>query len=244
MSHTVLVCFLEGRRAMPQEGIAKGDPLQRISSLGFIGGAAMVLLGGLLLPRSLGIGNWQQMQSEVGAQAVRLQACALLIMLGYCALVLGTAGLHGAITAGGAAWARLGFYLHLMGTTLWLVGMTLDVSYPAAIRSWLASPAADKAAAYSAVVALPAFGRGTFPLGVIVMWMSFVFLGLGMAQSAVYPRWLGWVGVILGAGGVSLGISQIFTGREVSLTIFTVLLLLTMLWSLAIGAWVARRAWW
>jgi hypothetical protein len=118
-----------------------------------------------------------------------------------------------------------------------------DVSYPAAAANWLAAPDAGKEAAYIALAAIPGFTRGLFPMEVIVIWLAFAFLGIGMAHSDVYPRWLGWVGLILGIAGMTLGIFQTFTGRETTLNLFMVLNISTMLWSLVVGIWVARRAW-
>jgi hypothetical protein len=227
-----------------QQGIMKGDAQQRLGSAGFIIGPILMMIGSLLLPPSLGVSNWQEMISDVGEQAVRLQACALLITFGYWAVMIGTVGVYRSITAGGAAWARLGFYFYLIGTAMWTVGMSVgDVGYPAAAANWLAAPDAGKEAAYIALAAIPGFTRGLFPMEVIVIWLAFAFLGIGMVHSDVYPRWLGWVGLILGIAGMTLGIFQTFTGRETTLNLFMVLNISTMLWSLVVGIWVARRAW-
>ena len=155
------------------------------------------------------------------------------------------AGVHRSIVASGAAWARLGFHFLVIGTTLWTLGMSLDISYSAALLNWQAAPEAGREAAHNVVVILsPAgLGRGLFPLEVAVIWMAYAFMGIGMLQSRAYPRWLGLVGLVLGLVGVPLGIAQTFTGREASLNIFTALVFFTTLWFLAVGIWVARRAW-
>ena len=131
----------------------------------------------------------------------------------------------------------------LMGTAIWTIGSSLNVSYPAAIVNWQATPADGKDAAYIAVAAIPGFGRGLFPLEVIINWLAFALLGIGMVQSGVFPRWLGWFGMIMGVAGILLGITQTFTGRESSLILFGVLLYLTILWWVVIGIWVARKVW-
>jgi hypothetical protein len=155
------------------------------------------------------------------------------------------AGVHRSIIAGGAAWARLSFYFLVMGTTLWTIGMSLDISYAAALLNWQAAPEAGKEAAHNVVVMFSGvgFGRGLFPLEVIVIWMAYAFMAIGMIRSGIYARWLGWVGLILGLVGVPLGISQTFTGREASLNIFKGLLVITTFWFLAVGIWVGRKAW-
>jgi hypothetical protein len=229
-----------------EQGIVRGDTQLRLVSAGLIVGAILMVLGRLLFPPSLGIGNWLEMKEIVAEQAVRLQACALLIVFGYWAVMIGVVGLNHSITAAGAAWARVGLYFFLIGTAVWtIVGMSLDVSFPAAIVNSLGAPDAGKEAANSIVAVLSplGFGRGLFPLEVIVYWLAFVFLGIGMVQSAIYPRWLGWIALILGILGVPLGIAMTFTGREAMLNLFIVLLAVTTLWFLVVGIWVARRAW-
>ena len=230
-----------------QQGIVKGDTLLKIGSTGLIIGAILMVIGSIW-PASVDLGGAVVMQKEFGEQAVVLQACALLMMFGNWGVMVGIAGIYRSITArgeaaSGAAMARLGFYFLLMGTTIWTIGHSLNVSYPAAIVNWQAAPADGKDAAYIAVAAIPGFGRGLFPMEVIVLWLAFALLGIGMVHSSVYPRWLGWGGLILGIAGVLLGIIQTFTGRESSFILFGILLYLTILWWLVTGIWIARKAW-
>jgi hypothetical protein len=159
--------------------------------------------------------------------------------------MIGTSGVYESITKEGAAWARLGFYFHLVGIALWTVGMSLDVSYPAAIVNWLEAPAASKEIAYGVVAVLSpvGFGRGIFPLNVIVNWLAFTFLGFGMARSIVYPQWLGWSELFLGVTGLAIGIIMIFTGREALINFFIVFMMLNILWWLTCGIWIIRKSW-
>src|SRR5690242_2465837 len=124
-------------------GIVKGDALQKLGSAGFIIGAILIVIGSIWLP-TVDFSNVLEAQNKFGEQAVRLQVCALLIAFGYWAVMIGTAGVYGSITTRGAAWARLGFYFHIVGVVLWTLGMSLDVSYSAAIVNWMAAPAAGK----------------------------------------------------------------------------------------------------
>jgi len=145
--------------------------------------------------------------------------------------MIGTSGVYQSITKDGAAWARLGFYFHLVGVALWTVGMSLDVSYPAAIVNWLEAPAANKNIAYSVVTVLSpvGFGRGLFSLDVMVNWLAFTFLGMSMVWSAAYPKWLGWIEILLGFAGLALGIMMTFTGREALVNVFVVFMMLNIL---------------
>ena len=225
--------------------IRRGDTQQRLSGLGFIGGAILIMVGSLLLPRASNLGDIQAMQHAYAEQATLLQACALLITFGFWAVMIGTAGVYHAITTEGAAWARLGFYFHLVGVALWTVGMSLDISYPAAIINWLESSVVNKEVAYSVVTVLSplGFGRGTFPLNVIVNWLAFTFLSMAVLRSSLYTHWIGWMGLVLGIAGLLLGIIMTFTGREPLVNLFVIFMLLNILWWLAWGIWVIRKAW-
>ena len=228
------------------QGIVKGDSLQeKISSVGAIVGATLIILG-MIWVVAAGLGNPMEAQKKFSEQIVMLRAISLMGTLGPWALMIGGAGVYRSITARGAAWARLGFYVMIMGTTLWTVGMAIDIAVSAAIANWLAAPAAGKELAYLSVNALSptlGLGRGMFPMSLMSLWLSYAFLGIGMVRSAIYPRWLGWAGLILGTIGVFIGMIMVFTGREVIFNAFIALQSLTIPWWLVIGIWMARKAW-
>ena len=228
-----------------QLGIAKGDTLQKISSAGFIVGAILMALGGLLMPYAAkSTSNVQEMLTPLGENEFAAQVSSLLMMIGIWAMMMGATGLCGSITAGGAAWARQGFNFILVGTALWTASLSSDVATASAVAKWLAAPIDAKEAAWGVVAALNAVGRGLYPSTIIVYWLAYAFLGIAMLLSAVYPRWLGWAGLILSMPGVAIGVIQIFTERSTTLTLgFAVLSLLTTLWALVVGIWVARKTW-
>jgi hypothetical protein len=232
------------------QSIVKGDVLQKIGSTGFILGAILMGVGGLLMPyASTPTTNLQEMLRPLGEQLVNAQLSVLLLIISIWATLIGVAGVYRSITAAGgasssSAWARVGFYFMLVGTVLYTVALTLDASTAGAVANWLAAPAVAKEAAYSVVAAVNAVGRGLYPVAIIANWVPFAFLGIGMLVGAVYPRLLGWVGVALGGAVIAIGILQSFTPRSTTLTlIFMALSLLTGLWGLVVGIWVARKAW-
>lgn len=227
------------------QGGVKGDTHQKLSGVGFVLGAVLIIIGSLLLPRAADLSDVQAQQTVYGEQALLLQVCALLLTFGFWAVMIGTSGFYQSITVDGAAWVRLGFYFHLVGVALWTIGMTLDVSYPAAIVNWLKAPAEQKELAYSVVTVLSpvGFGRGTFPLNVIVNWLAFTFFGIGIIRDCIHPRWLGWWEVLLGIAGLTIGIIMTFTGREPLINVFVFFMFLNVLWWLTCGIWLLRKAW-
>ena len=183
------------------------------------------------------------MLKPLGEQAFRAEVASLLIAAGFWAMMIGATGIYRSFTLG-AAWGRLGFYFLIVGTTLQTVSLSLDIATASAVANWLAASAEGQEAAWSVVVVLNAVGRGVIPMTWIVYWLGFAFFGIAMVRSALYPRWLGWVGLILATPVVAVGIIQTFTARTTTVTlVFVVLALLTNFWALAVGIWIARKAW-
>ena len=227
------------------ESTASDDSLQKIGSVGFLSGAILVAVGSLLLPpAAIPSANWQEALVQLSGKTQLFQLCALLLAFGYWAVMVGLVAVYRSIDGRAAAWAQVGFYFALLGTTMWTVGMSLDISYPAAIANWQAAPAATKDGAFILILAIPTFGRGLFPLEVIVIWLSYAMLGRAIVRSTAYCSELGQIGMILGIIGMLLGITQVFTGREASVVLYIALVGCTLLWWLAMGIWLARKAWW
>jgi hypothetical protein len=227
-----------------QQEIVQGDAHQKLGSAGFIIGVLLWLIGSILISGIVAsASNLQEELKKIGEQVVLAQAGELTLALSSLAVMMGVAGIYHVITDNGAAWARLGFYVIVVGTIFWTVGYAIDIAVASAMANWLAAPTASKEAAYSVVATLSAMSRGAFPMTVVIYWLAFVFLGIGMVRSVVCPRWLGWFGLILGATGVPLGIIQTFNGRESTFNLFMILFPLTMLWFFVMGIWVARKAW-
>jgi hypothetical protein len=229
-----------------QAGIVKGDVLQKIGSAALIIGSLLVAIGNTWTAM-VDLSNPALAQSRIGAQIMLSYVAVLLVLFGWWAALIGAAAIQQSITGPGGAWARVGLYFMIMGTLLWSLGIVLDIEYFDLIAKWLAAPPQGKELAHGVLVTLfppgAGFGRGLFPVTLMCSWLAFAFLGLGMLQSAFYPRWLGWLGSILGAIGVLLGIVMTFTGREPYFMIFTVLAFASIVWLLMTGIWMVRRAW-
>jgi len=205
-------------------------------------------VSGLMMPHAnTPTSDLREMLTPMGEYQYRTIIASLLGMIGFWLVLIGMAGVYRSITASktkGAVWARLGFYFTLMGTVLWTVSWAMDINIANAVANWLSAPSDGKEAAWNIVATLSAFGRGILPTTWVVYWLALAFLNVAMLQSNVYPRWLGWTGLIVNVPMIALGAYQIFTPRSITLTlIFSMLMMLTTLWNLATGIWVARRAW-
>lgn len=231
---------------MARQAILKGDAFQKMGSAGFLIGAVLIFAGNTWVA-TIDLSNPVTAQARMSGQLAILDTVTLMITCGWYALLMGAAAVRRSISAAGAAWAIMGFYFLIVGAALWTVGMSLDISFSALISNWLSAPPANQEAAHNLLNTLfppgLGFGRGLFPLEILVNWLAFAFLGTGMLRSGVYPRWLGSVGMILGIIGVLIGIVMTYTGREAVFTPFTVLAFATLLWFLICGILMARKAW-
>lgn len=229
-----------------QRAITKGDVLQKLGSAGFIVGAILLIIFNVLLPRPSDPSNVQEVLTKWGGQEVLVQMSALLLAVGIWGLMIGIVGIYRSISTGaGAVWVRLGFYGVVVGTTVWTIAFALVMASADTAAAWIAAPAAGKAAAYGVAAAVYAVNETMHTMSVIVYWLALVFLGIGMVLSSVYPRWMGWVVLVLGIVTMATGgVIRVFTGGISTLQmIFAVLSILTTIWALVVGIWVARKAW-
>lgn len=227
------------------QGIVKGDAYQQLGSAALIIGVVLWLISSILMFRVVAsASSLQEEMKTVAEHVASSQAGELMYALSSLAVMIGVSAVSRSITANvAAAWSRTGFYLFALGTALWIVGYALDIAFAASLAKWLSTPVAGKEAAYGVVAALGATSRGTFPLGLVIYWLAFIPLGIGILRSAIYPGWLGSSALVLGLAGVGLGTFQTFNGRESTFNLFVVLFAFTTLWFLVIGIWVARKAW-
>lgn len=229
-----------------QQAIVKGDTLQKLGSTGFIIGAILLIIFNILLPRISDPSNTQELLTKWGGQEVLVQMSALLLVVGIWGLMIGIVGVYRSIsTGGGAGWVRLGFYGVVVGTTIWTITFALVMATADTAATWIAAPAAGKTAAYGVAAAVYAVNETMHTMSVIVYWLALVFLGIGMVLSSVYPRWMGWVVLVLGIVTMATGgVIRVFTGPISTLQmIFATLSILTTIWALVLGIWVARKAW-
>jgi len=206
-----------------QQGIVKGDTVQRFGSLGFIlGGVLLFVIAALDIVRH-------------GGGTTQRVAAGFIVPVGIWGVMLGTAAIHRSITAAGAGWARLGFYLIIIGTAVWTVHMSL--------RAGLARAAAEGIT--DGVVAIDVMIHQLVAMAYLSLWLGIFFLGIGMVRSTVYPKGLAWTGLLLGILTFAIGGVPLFFLGEGSFAeiLGPVLAGLTTIWTLVTGVWVARRAW-
>jgi len=100
------------------------------------------------------------------------------------------------------------------------------------VDHWAAAPAAQKPSAFEAAFAVRQVETGIASFTALLFGTAVVLLGIALAASALYPAWLGWLGVVGGGGTAAGGVLMAFTGFSHGATN------LTMPFNLALLAWM------
>jgi hypothetical protein len=156
-------------------------------------------------------------------------------------IVGGLTGLYRSITTGASAvWAHLGFATVLVGTSVLLVFLgTYGIAFPQVAEGWVNASEVDKAAAFLVVLAVREIAQALIAVSIMVFFgVTFVLYGLAVATGTAYPRWLGWLAVVGGVGGMLAGALEDVSLSDIA---FTPLFLL-LLWVLVMGILMWRKA--
>ena len=173
-----------------EQGIYKGDVLQKIAGLSLIVGAILLVVFGLLHPRE-----------ELGDLSDTIQTIAdnngglweidhILIAMSFWVLMIGTVAVYRSISSGGAAaWVRLGFYTMIVATALRIVFLAVDgVGLAAVAEQWEEATGADKATVFATFSSLEGVLDGMRSVTDIFYGLALVLLGVGITISTVYPK--------------------------------------------------------
>ncbi|MFL5883219.1 MAG: hypothetical protein ACJ74K_09015 [Actinomycetes bacterium] len=171
-------------------------------------------------------------------------------------------------TAGGIL--RIGSYAGIAGALLGLVGNLLHPATPIGDPEGVARTIADSrlwvpdhlaivlglilmlgglvAIAHSIQDGLPAalarLGSVAAVAGITVGLILVTLDGLAVAWSRTYPRWLGWIVVVAGAGSVVAGLIQAAAGEPTTVTRVLTIIFPTVitLWLVEMNLLVLRKA--
>jgi hypothetical protein len=219
--------------------------LFRIGSLSAIVGSLSAAVGNVLhpvTPRDDPAGV-----AQVIAESGVWTLIHVVIVLGIILMFVGLVAIGHSIIAGGAeALARLGVYAATIGVTIGLATVILDgVGAKQLADRWAAAPDSAKAVALSIVSANETLNfalAGLFNLS--FAGVPFILLGLAVALSGAYPRWLGWIAALAGLGSVGAGLVQAFTGEPTVASLVLTIIGPTVisLWVLVMGVLMGRKA--
>jgi hypothetical protein len=238
-------------KASEAEFVALAEAGHRRESLLRMGGAAAIVGSIIFVAAGIAFGNLTHSSDPETVLRVissRGRMFWPLVQLGFAfgALlwVIALTALSRTLTDG-VSWAlsRVAISAAFLGATIYIIDSSIS-AYALGTIAWdWAAPGAD-------TTRLLAFGEvvqrilgGTWA-GVITFFhgVPFILFGLAVALSGRYPAWLGWVGLIGGAGSLLCGIPMFFAKYFVSLDFFVAFALLLSVWMVIMGVQLWSRA--
>ena len=232
-----------------QEQIARGDVLLRIAGVAFIAGGVVTAGAAAAHPLPEDVSDTAALVNVV-AETPRFayRAVHLSLAAGVVLLTIGASGVSRSISAGAAAaWARTGFYAIAIGAVVWVVGISVDGLVLSAVADdWeRAAVGPEKDTLLSIAVSMSAIEEALSTISAILSWSGAIALGAGVLLSGIYPAWLGWPLIVLGALFALLGLIAAFVGlnQQAFLLPLVALSALAVAWALIMGGWRTRKVW-
>jgi hypothetical protein len=184
--------------------------------------------------------------AQVIAQSDYWTHIHLIIALGIILMLGGLIAIRHAIEGGlPEALARLGVYAGIVGVTVGLITVILDgVAAKTLADQWAIASASEKAIALHLVSTNETINfalAGLFNMS--FAGVPFILIGLAVALTNAFPRWLGWTAAVAGSGSIGAGLVQAFTGEPTIASLILTIIGPTVisLWLLVMGILLLRN---
>jgi hypothetical protein len=174
--------------------------------------------------------------AKVIAQSEQWTLIHLIIILGTILMLGGLIAVRHAIEDGlPEALARLGVYAGTVGVTIGMITVILDgVAAKVLADQWAVVTESEKSIALHLVSTNETINFALAGLfNISFAGVPFILLGLAVALSHTFPRWLGWIAVVAGIGSIGAGLIQAFTGKPTNAS-----LILTIIGPTVISLWL------
>lgn len=238
-------------KSLPVEA---GKLTRRLSSeeaWGFRIGAGGAVVGSLLA----GVGNLLHpatpLEQSEGVARVIAESAAwvpihLIIVTGLILMFAGLVAITRSIKGGLAgALAHFGYLAAIGGITVGVLLVMLDgVAGKHLADIWATAPQEERAAALRLVLAAESLNFAIAAIfNILFAGVTYILLGLAAAFSRVYPRWLGWIAVVMGLGCIVAGTIQAFSGEPTLVTKILTIVFPTVitLWTALLGVLLWRK---
>jgi hypothetical protein len=216
----------------------------RIGGIAAILGSLFAAVGNLLHPVTPR--HDPEGVAQVIAQSEHWTLIHLIITLGILLMLAGLIAIRHSIQGGlPEAVARLGAYAGTIGVTIGLITVILDgVAAKQLADQWAMAPESEKPVALAMVSVNETINFALAGLfNISFAGVPFILIGLAVALSHAYPRWLGWTAAIAGVGSIGAGLVQAFTGEPTMASLILTIIGPTVisLWLLVMGILLLRN---
>lgn len=145
----------------------------------------------------------------------------------------------------GITLARYGLAIVIVGTTLGAAWMSFDgIAMKHIANSWASAPLGQKETLFQISTAMESIIFAFFSITLITWFgLPFIFFGLSVATTDLYPRWLGWIAAASGTACVICGVIQAYSQRTAFVThfLFPVFASIDSIWVLVMGVLLWRQ---
>lgn len=146
-------------------------------------------------------------------------------------------GNKGALAQWGLATVIIGVAVHIIDSAVSGFALT------ALADAWSTVSPSGQAHLLSAGNILLQILKGTWAMVLVFFHgLPFVLFGLAVALNQKYPTWLGWIGVIGGAGSLVVGVQMFLKANLFPTWLFIIFAVLISLWMIVMGGLMWRHA--
>lgn len=215
-------------------------------------GAALLVIG-VVVPTIFGVAMHPQVADPGDVEAVlqsivdspNWAAVHAVILVGGFFVIGGLLALYRSISEQrGKGLARLGFTAASVGGVIYLASIAIEGSgaLKGLADAWAIAP--DKTAPFAIAGAVYLVAMDLFSGGwIIFAGVAPILLGLAIARTDLYPKWLGWAAVVIGGGNAVVGIVLFSQGWSVETNnLFSAFAFPLVAWQLAMGVLMWRKA--
>ena len=189
----------------------------KLGAFCLISGTVLLTILSFLHPHQADPNNNPAVFAEYATDADWLPTHLGQFFANFMVLVMATFAIYRSLLAeneNAASWARLGMITAALAMAVFAVDQGLDgIALKRAVDAWANAPDATKAIYLGTAEGIRWLEYGLNGMYNVIQGMAVLFFSIGALESSVYPKWLGWLGVIAsGLARIVVGIATMTTG--------------------------------
>jgi hypothetical protein len=219
-------------------------PLARIGAIAAFVGAPVLFVATYLHPMRADPNDAVAAFAEYAADRIWI-ASHLGQFAGIVLLAIALIGVAAAIAGErAAAWARIGVAGTGASVALTAALQAVDgIALKRMVDRWAQATGEAQARAFEAAFAVRQIEIGLASLTSLLFGLTIVAFAIALLcdRGARFPKWIGWLGIVGGAGTVAAGLAQAHTGfSAMAMTIGMPASIVLLAWAIVVGLFLRR----